>query len=241
MTNIVFTKIQIENAPNEAMKHMLQQSLDAWQTQLMTLKAGKPVQQMILEMQDNSLMNQIFNREVMSTQTLEDQQKWFELNTKANKEDIYYRIAKEMVVPNIKATNIESVGLLALTYPGIEDIKLDPSVNIEFPTIAMLIEKEQESLKLAFLYVFRKQRAISVGSDEENYRVDLDGLGTYISFGSKGKRLNDIKVGSKSYLYRFVVNVLASFNVVADEDRADKFIKMMFDTFVNAANTGNYP
>jgi len=241
MTNITLTKTQIENAPNQAMKQMLQQSLDTWQNQLMTLKSGKPVQQLILEMQDYPLLNQIFNREVMSNQTLEDQQKWFELNTKANKEDIYYRIAKEMVVPNIKATNIESVGLLALAYPGIENIKLDPSVNVEFPTISTLIEKELEPLKLAFLYVFRKQRAISVGSDEENYKVDIDGLGTYVSFGSKGKRLNDIKVGSKSYLYRFVVNVLASFNVEADEDQVHKFIKMMFDTFVNAANTGNYP
>lgn len=241
ITNIEFTANQIDSAPNEAMKQILQLPLNAMKTQLMTLQSGKPVQQLMVEMQDSPLLEQIFNREVMSNQTLDDQQKWFELNTKANKEDVYYRIAKEMVVPNIKATNIESVGLLTLVYPGIENIKLDPSVNIEFPTISALIEKELEPLKLAFLYLFRKLRAISVGSDEENYKVDLDGLGTYIAYGSKGKRLNDIKMGSNSNLYEFVVNVLASFNFVADEDKVHKFIKVMFDTFVNAANTGQYP
>jgi len=240
LSNIEYMIKQIESAPNEMMKQMHQQSLDTLQNQLMTLKSGKPVQQLVIELQNNTLLNQIFNREVMSRQSLDDQQKWFELNTKANKEDVYYRIAKEMIVPNIKATNLESIGLLTLAYPGIEDIKIDSSVYTEFPTIAALIEKEFESLKQAFLYVFRKQRAISVGSDEENYRVELDGIGTYISYGSKGKRLNDIKVGGRSYLYKFVFDVLVSFGLEASEEQVQKFIKIMFDTFVNAANTNRY-
>jgi len=239
--NIEFMKTQVNNAPNPAMEKMFRQSLESFQSQLKALESGKPVQQLMLEIESNEGLKQIFNREVMSKQALDDQQKWFEDNYKANKEDIYYRMAKEMVVPNIKATNIESIGLLQLAYPDIQSITIDNSVNTKFSTINKSISKEFESLKLAFLYMFRQQRAITVGSDEENYRVDLDGLGTYVSFGSNGKRLNNIKVTSKSYIYRFVERVLESFGATPDEEMVLDFIEMMFDTFVSAAKTSSFP
>lgn len=237
---IVFAKTQIENAPNEMMKQMARQSLDILLNQQKSLESGKPIQMLTSEMYFNETLKQIFNRTIMSEQSLEDQQKWFEKNLESNKNDVYYRIAKEMIIPNIKATNIESIGLLVLAYPGIENIKIDNSAKMYFPSIYTSLEKEFESIKLAFLYIFRKQRAITAGSDEENYEVELDGIGTYISFGAKGKRLNDIKVGAKSYIYRFVSNILESFDITADEEMVHNFIRMIFDTFINAANLSEF-
>jgi superfamily II DNA or RNA helicase len=234
-------KIQIENAPNDMIKRMAEQSLEVLLNQRQSFESGKPIQAFIAEMYDNKTLKEIFNRPIMSEQSLEDQQKWFEKNLAANKNDIYYRLAGEMIVPNIKATNIESIGLLALSYPGLEKIKMAPTAKKDFSGIYSSLEKEFESIKLAFLYIFRKQRAITAGSDEENYEVEsIAGLGTYISYGSKGKRLNDIKVSGKSFIYRFVQDILESFDLLPDEDLIHKFIKMMFDTFMEAAHSHEY-
>ena len=240
--NIKLMKMQIENAPNDMMRNMAQQNLDVLLNQKQALESGKPIQALVAEMFENETLKQIFNRPIMSEQKLEDQQKWFEKNLQENKNDIYYRIASEMIVPNIKATNLESIGLLSLTYPGLENIKMVPSAKQDFNSIYPSLEKEFESLKEAFLYIFRNQRAITAGSDEENYQVEsIVGLGTYISFGAKGKRLNDIKVGPRSFIYQFLQNVLSSYEVDADEELIQKFIKMMFDTFMAAANSNEYP
>ena len=241
LESIKYTRLQIDNAPNDMIKNMARQSLELFLNQKQALESGKPVQALVAEMHDNETLKQVFNRPVMSTQSLEDQQKWFEENLKANKNDIYYRIASEMIVPNIKATNLESIGLLTLSYPGLESIKMVPSAKKDFSTIYQLIEKEFESIKLAFLYIYRKQRAVSAGSDEENYEVEsISGLGTYMSFGSKGKRLNDIKVGARSFIYQFTYNILKSFNLDADEELVHRFIKMIFDTFMVAAKSKEY-
>ncbi len=238
--DIEYTLEQIKNAPNERIKQRTEKNLELLLADKLSLESGKPIQLLVAEMYSNDTLKQIFNRTVMSEQLLDDQQKWFEKNLESNKNDLYYRIAKEMIIPNIKATNLESVGLLVLTYPGIENIKMDNSAKKYFPSIYTSLEKEFESIKLAFLYIFRKQRAVTAGSDEENYEVELDGLGTYISFGAKGKRLNDIKVGDKSYIYRFVVNILKSFDLTPDEEMVHNFIQMIFDTFINAANSSEY-
>ena len=239
--SINFTKVQIDDAPNDIMKSMAEQSLELLLNQKQALESGKPVQALVAEMHNNETLKQIFNRPIMSEQSLEDQQKWFEKNLAANKSDIYYRIASEMIVPNIKATNLESIGLLTLTYPGLKNIKMHPSAKINFLGIHTALVKEFESLKLAFLYIFRNQRAITAGSDEENYKVEsITGLGTYISFGAKGKRLNDIKVGARSFIYQFVQKILESFEKEVSEELIHKFIKMMFDTFLQAANSKEY-
>ncbi len=239
--DIQYTLGHIENAPNERIKQRAERELEILLNQKQALESGKPIQALVAEMYSNETLKEIFNRPIMSEQLLDDQQRWFEKNLEANKKDIYYRIASEMIVPNIKATNIESIGLLTLTYPGIENIKMVASAMRDFSSIYASLEKEFESIKLAFLYIFRKQRAITAGSDEENYEVEnIAGLGTYISYGSKGKRLNDIKVGGKSFIYHFVKNILDSFGLIADEELIHKFIKMMFDTFINAANSNEY-
>lgn len=233
-------KIQIENAPNDMMKRMAEQSLEILLNHKQVFESGKPVQALVAEMYDNETLRQIFNRSIMSEQSLDDQQKWFEKNLAANKNDIYYRIAKEMMIPSIKAINLESVGLLTLSYPGLEYIKMIPSVKKDFSKIYPSIEKEFESIKLAFLYIFRKQLAITAGKDEENYDIGIDGIGKYISYGAKGKRLNDIKVGARSFIYQFVENILESFELEVDEELVHKFIKMMFDTFMEAASSQEY-
>ncbi len=239
--DIAYTLEQINNAPNERIKQRAESDLESLIADKTALESGKPIQLFVVEMYNNETLKQIFNRPIMSEQSLEDQQKWFEKNLEANKNNIYYRIASEMIVPNIKATNLESIGLLTLTYPGLENIKMIPSAKKDFSKIYPSLEQEFESIKLAFLYIFRNQRAITAGSDEENYEVEnIAGLGTYISFGAKGKRLNDLKIGARSFIYQFIQNILESFELETDEELIHKFIKMMFDTFMEAANSNNY-
>jgi len=240
--SIEFIETQILTAPNDTIKAILRQNLEELLNKKQSLESGQPIRVLVAEILENETLKQIFNRPVMSEQTLDDQQKWFEKNLAANKHDIYYRVANEMIVPNIKATNLESIGLLIPVYPGLEDIKIPSIAKKDFSNIYHFLEKEFDSIKKAFLYIFRKQRAITAGNDEENYKINnIDGLGTYITYGAKGKRLNDIKVNARSFIYRFVENILLSFKIDSNEELIYKFIKMIFDTFYKAAQSQQFP
>ena len=55
------------------------------------------------------------------------------------------------------------------------------------------------------------------------------------------KRLNDLKVTRKSFLYRYVVGILEKYGLEATEVSVHNFIQVVFDSFVEASRTGNYP
>jgi hypothetical protein len=74
ITEIEYTRSEIDNAPNERRRLRLQDDLESMLAEVSALESGKPVQLLIAEMQTNEILKQIFNRPIMSAQGIDDQQ-----------------------------------------------------------------------------------------------------------------------------------------------------------------------
>ena len=239
-TQINTLKSRIASESEQMLITMYNNRLDTLTAELKMLNCGTPIHTLVENIQKSTLLKEFFNRSVLSQQDEKDQQIWFESNIAKNKEEVYLKLAKELVIPNMNSINLETIGSLAFVYEGLENIEIDNKARLYFEAIFEKIEDNFDSIKLAFLYIFRDLRAISIGANEVNYEIELMGLGSYISYGTKNNNLKDLDVGERSYIYKFVENILLSFGAEPTQEMVFQFLEIIFTTFNRAAQSGNY-
>lgn len=236
---IEYYEEQLLNAPEFAKKDHAQ-VLEQLKKNRAAVLSGVTISSLEAQIKSNPLIGQLFNREVLSKQEPdESQQEWFEKNKDKVKENIYFRLANELIRPNVNAINLESLGLIKIVYPELETIKPSVYLKQNFGNIYNLIEEDFESLKEMFLYLARYLGAISIGLDEDgkeqNYKLDKEGTGTYLSFGHKGKWLNNFnkmnREKKRSFMYDSFENILKVYNMPIKNDTVHKFMEGIFKSF----------
>jgi len=226
------------NTDNLIVKQKLNEKINEAKVELLKMNSGISIVDLIKNIKKHPLIGEFFNRERMKDQVPEEREQLsYNKNLEAIKKEIYSRVVEALITPNIKDINLESLGLVKFTYPGIESFVLSDKFKNLFTNFEIL-EKYRMNLINIWLYLFRNFRAITSESsfnDLKDYESSKMGLGQYIAFDAKNKNIYNLKVTSRSSIYKFIEAVLRSFKIENSEKNIHIFLEAVFETFLNNA------
>lgn len=232
-------ELKLSNSNNPIVKLKLLEKINDAKVELSKMSSGLSIGDLVESVKKHPLIGEFFDRERMKEQSAEEREQLsFDKNQEANKKNIYNRIVEALITPNIKDVNLESLGLIKLAYPGIESIYLSDKFLNLFIDKYDNFKYFQDSFMKIVLYILREQRAITSESsshDIKDYELSKVGLGQYIAFDAKNKNIFNLKVKSRSFVYKFVASMLRSFEIEDSEENIHTFSEAIFETFLDAA------
>ncbi|PPK61483.1 uncharacterized protein DUF1998 [Malaciobacter marinus] len=224
---------------NPIVKQKLIDKINEDKVELSKMNTGLSIEDLVDSIKKHQLIGQFFDRERMKKQSPnEREQLAFDKNKEAIQKNIYIRIVEALITPNINDINLESQGLINLTYPGIESIVFSNKLKSLFNEKYKTIESHKTKILNIFLYIFRDFKAITSeyqSNELKDHDVPKIGLGQYIAYNAKNKNLFNLKVTSRSSVYKFSVSLFRSFGVEVSEDNIHTFLELIFETFLDVA------
>ncbi len=224
---------------NEIVKQKLIYKINEAKIELSKMSSGITILDLEKETKKHPLIGQFFDREKMKSQMSEEREQLsFNKNVEAIQKNIYTRIVEALITPNVKGVNLESLGLIQLDYPSLESIQLsDNFLNISSANVKEIEEHKKTILNL-FLYIFRDFKAItseSIHHEIKDYENSNIGLGQYVSYDAKNKNIFNLKVTSRSSIYKFTASILRSFEIEDSEENIQTFLQSIFETFLTTS------
>lgn len=239
LNEIKENELKLSNIDNPIIKQKLVEKINEVKVELSKMSSGFSIVDLVESIKKHSLVGEFFDRERMKEQSSEEREQLsFDKNQEAIKKNIYNIIVEALITPNIKDVNLESLGLIKLTYPGIESIILSDRFNNLFNEKQEIIDKSKQNILNQLLYIFRDYRAITseyLSNELKDYEVSKIGLGQYVGYDAKNKNIFNLKVTSRSSVYKFVASVLRSFEIEDSEENIITFLEAVFETFLDVA------
>ncbi|MBD3843409.1 MAG: hypothetical protein IE909_16305, partial [Campylobacterales bacterium] len=238
---IIENELKLSTINSPIVKQKLIKKINEAKVELSKMSSGLSIADLVDNIKKHPLIGEFFDRERMKEQSAEEREQLsFEKNQEAIKKNIYNRIVEALITPNIKDINLESLGLIKLTYPGIESIVLSDKFNNIFNEEKEIIDRFKLNILKQFLYIFRDYKSITSeyeyqSNELKDYEASKIGLGQYIAFDAKNKNIFNFKVTSRSYVYKFVASVFRSFEIEDTEENVHTFLEAVFETFLDAA------
>lgn len=232
-------ELKLSNIDNPIVKQKLVEKINEAKVELSKMSSGFSIADLVDNLKKHLLIGEFFDRERMKEQLAEEREQLsFDKNQEAIKKNIYNRIVEALITPNIKDINLESLGLIKLTYPGIESIVLSDKFNNIFNEEKEIIDRFKLNILKQFLYIFRDYKSITSeyqSNELKDYEASKIGLGQYIAFDAKNKNIFNFKVTSRSSIYKFIASVFRSFKIEDNEENIYTFLEAVFETFLDAA------
>lgn len=232
-------EFKLLNTDNLIVKQKLLEKINEAKVELSKMSSGLSIADLIDSIKTHPLIGEFFDRERMKEQSAEEREQLsFDKNQEAIKKNIYNRVVEALITPNIKDVNLESLGLIKLAYPGIESICLSDNFQNIFIDQYDIFKQFKYSFMNMILYILREQRVVtseSVSHDIRDYELSKVGLGQYVAYGAKNKNIFNLKVTSRSSVYKFIASLLRSFEIEDNEENIYIFLEAIFETFLDAA------
>jgi len=232
-------ELKLSIVDNPIVKKKLVEKINEAKVELSKMSSGFSIADLVDSLKKHPLIGEFFDRERMKEQSAEEREQLsFDKNQEAIKKNIYSRIVEALITPNIKDINLESLGLIILTYPGIESIVLSDKFNNIFNEEQKIIDRFKQNILNQFLYIFRLNTTITsefFSSDIKDYEISKIGIGKFTAFDAKNKNIFNLKVTSRSSVYKFVASVFRSFEIEDTEENIHTFLEAIFETFLDAA------
>jgi len=239
LSEIKENELRLSSIENPLVRKKLLDRINELKVELSKMDSGLSIADLVESVKKHPMIGEFFDRERMKEQSAEEREQLsFDKNQESIKKNLYIKIVEALITPNIKDINLESLGLIKLTYPGIESIHLsDKFLNI-FINQFEIFQYIKNSFLSIFLYILREQRVVTSESSSLNikdYELSKVGLGQYVAYDAKNKNIFNLKVASRSFIYRFTGSLLRTFEVNDCEENIYAFLESVFDTFVSAA------
>lgn len=232
LSEIQDNELKLSSVDNPIVKQKLIEKINEAKVELSKMSAGLFIADLVDNIKKHPLIGEFFDRERMKEQSAEEREQLsYNKNLDSIKNKIYEILGESLSVPSEKQVNLESVGLVSFNFI-IDDLFLEHFVN--YPLKKIDIEKILKS----FIYIFRQQRAITIENSLyaiKDYQSNLTGLGQFVSFNGKNKNIFNLKVTSRSSIYKFTAGILRSFNIEDSEENIHGFLEVIFHTFLDAA------
>ena len=225
-------ELKLSSVDNPMVKQKLVEKINDAKVELSKMSAGLFITDLVDNIKKHPLIGEFFDRERMKEQSAEEREQLsYTKNLDSIKNKIYEILGESLSVPSEKQVNLESVGLISFNFI-IDDLFLEHFAN--YPLKKIDIGKILKS----FIYIFRQQRAITIENSLyaiKDYQSNLTGLGQFVSFNGKNKNIFNLKVTSRSSIYKFTAGILRSFNIEDSEENIHTFLEAVFETFLDAA------
>ena len=232
LSEIQENELKLSNIDNPIVKQKLVEKINEAKVELSKMSAGLFITDLVDNIKKHPLIGEFFDRERMKEQSAEEREQLsYNKNLDSIKNKIYEILGEYLSVPSEKQVNLESVGLISFNFI-INDLFLEHFAN--YPLKKIDIGKILKS----FIYIFRQQRAITIENSLyaiKDYQSNLIGLGQFVSFNGKNKNIFNLKVTSRSSIYKFTAGILRSFNIEDSEENIHTFLEAVFETFLDAA------
>jgi len=231
---------KLKGIENSKIREKVIENINSLKIKLSKMDSVITIPDLIHEIKNHKLLGEFFDKERMRRQSYDEREQLaYEKNLEAIKRNIYSRVVESLITPNIKDINLESLGLIKFIYPAIKSIELSDKFKYIFIDDKYdNFEKVKLEILNIFLYIFRDLRAITaeqVYFDEIKDKFSKIGLGQYITYNAKGKKLYNLKVTNQSFLYRFVASILRSFNLADSDENIHIFLEAIYETFLVAS------
>jgi len=227
---------KLSNTNNPIVRQKLVAKINEAKVELSKIDLGLSVADLVDCVKNHPLIGEFFDREKMREQLPEEREQLsFNKNLKSIKKTIYKRVVENLIMPNEKVINPESIGFIKIVYPNIDYIELyNKFHNFNNQTIFL----EKKNILLIYLYLFRYwgcSTSKNIDYEIEDYELDLFGVGKYIHFDSKQKNIYTLKKGSNSLIYYFTEKILRSFEIEDTEENIHTFLEAVFETFLESS------
>lgn len=221
---------------NPIVKQKLLEKINEAKIELSKMDSGISIPDLVESVKKHPLIGEFFDREKMREQLPEEREQLsYNKNLEAIKKTIYKKIVENLIMPNEKVINPESIGFIKIAYPNLEYIELN---NKFYSFNYQKILSEKTNILLTYLYLFRYWGCSTSKNSSytiKDYELDLFGIGKYIHFDLKQKNIYTLKKGSNSLIYSFTEKILRSFNIDDSKKNIYTFLEAIFETFLDAS------
>lgn len=233
LNEIKENELKLLNTDNPLVKQKLREKINEAKVELSKMNSGLSIADLVENIKKHPLIGEFFNREKMKTQDpLERESISYKNNKSEIINNIYLMICEAVMMPNEKSINPESMGIIKIYYPNIDEI--DFSQKYRFFDLS----KYNRLILLNYLYLFRYWGCSTAENDVyfvKNYQLNLFGIGKYIHFEAKQKNIYTLKKGANSTVYIYTANLLRSFKIDDNEENVYVFLESIFETFLAAS------
>ncbi len=240
LSEIKENELKLSNIDNPIVKQKLVEKINEANVELSKMSSGLSIADLVDNVKKHPLIGEFFDRERMKEQLPDERE---QLSYNKNKESIekliYQKIVEQLLMPNQKNINIESLGLINFSFPGIDSFD---SIFFDFVTQKLNIKnietKEINGLLKSFIFIFRQLGGTTAEyyeSSIKDYEINLQGHGKFLTFDSKNKNIFNLKVTSRSSIYKFTASVLRSFEIEDSEEKIHNFLESIFETLLDAS------
>lgn len=221
-------ELKLSSVDNPIIKQKLVEKINEAKVELSKMSSGLSITDLVDNIKKHPLIGEFFDRERMKEQSAEEREQLsYNKNLDSIKSNVYELLTEAIAIPN----NLESIGLLKFNF------QLDDFDLIRFTNF--MIEKTQlfKILK-SIIYLSRQQRAFTIETnyyEVKDYQSNLTGVGKYVAYDAKNKNIFNLKLTSRSSIYKFISSVLRSFEIEDTEENIHTFLEAVFETFLDAA------
>jgi hypothetical protein len=225
-------ELKLTNINNPIVKQKLVEKINEAKVELSKMSSGLSITDLVDNIKKHPLIGEFFDRERMKEQSAEEREQLsYNKNLDSIKSNVYELLTEAIAIPNEKQVNLESIGLLKFNF------QLDDFDLIRFTNF--MIEKTQlfKILK-SIIYLCRQQRAFTIETnyyEVKDYQSNLTGVGKYVAYDAKNKNIFNLKLTSRSSIYKFISSVLGSFEIEDTEENIHTFLEAVFETLLDAA------
>lgn len=225
-------ELKLSSVDNPMIKQKLVEKINDAKVELSKMSSGLSITDLVDNIKKHPLIGEFFDRERMKEQSAEEREQLsYNKNLDSIKSNVYELLTEAIAIPNEKQVNLESIGLLKFNF------QLDDFDLIRFTNF--MIEKTQlfKILK-SIIYLSRQQRAFTIETnyyEVKDYQSNLTGVGKYVAYDAKNKNIFNLKLTSRSSIYKFISSVLRSFEIEDTEENIHTFLEAVFETFLDAA------
>ena len=229
-------------------RRIIEIELDGYREQFTSLTAGGSVEDWANQLSESKVLTELLDRPSSGNHTSE---KWtqirWEENASAVKERAKQLLAAEFATSFNRDTTLEALGLVEVTYPGLDDLTCPNQLLGALPTESM-----REALRLnwseflaSLCDTLRVSRAITLG-EELDSTYDFDGIpiGLWASANrSDGPRLtNFVGRNDRQLRLRFAIEVLRRCGFTDSsliQPKAQDILQACFMQLFEASRSGN--
>ncbi|WP_198306404.1 DEAD/DEAH box helicase [Arcobacter vandammei] len=225
-------ELKLSSIDNPIVKQKLVEKINDAKVELSKMSSGLSITDLVDNIKKHPLIGEFFDRERMKEQSAEEREQLsYNKNLDSIKGNVYELLTEAIAIPNEKQVNLESIGLLKFNF------QLDDFDLIRFTNF--MIEKTQlfKILK-SIIYLSRQQRAFTIETnyyEVKDYQSNLTGVGKYVAYDAKNKNIFNLKLTSRSSIYKFISSVLRGFEIEDTEENVHTFLEAVFETFLDAA------
>lgn len=223
---------KLSNIDNPIVQQKLIDRINEAKIELSKMSSGLSISDLVKSLKQHPLLGEFFDRERMKEQVSEEREQLsYNKNLEAIQNRVYEMLANAIITPNEKQINLESIGLISFNFIT-DDLFLENFSGYPFDN------KDIEKILKLFIYIFRQQRAITIENNIypiKDYQSNITGLGQFVSFDAKNKNIFNLKVTSRSSIYKFASSILESFKLDNTEENVHIFLETIYKTFLDAS------